>query len=79
MARSNDSTWLTETEAADLLGLSQPTLNVRRRRVQNGDGDVWQDVPPFYDYEGEQGVRYRRRDVLEFRYRHRVGGSGEAA
>jgi len=79
MSSSSDATWLTETEAADLLGLSQATLNVRRRRVQDGDGDVWQDVPPFYDYEGGRGVRYRRRDVLEYRFRHRVDDGGEAA
>jgi len=72
--------WLNEAEAAELIGISPVTLYRRRCEAQQqNEADEGRLCPPFYDYPGTRGVRYRKRDILAFLERHRHDPAQEVA
>jgi hypothetical protein len=62
--------WISESEAATLLGLYTRDMRALRKR---GDG------PVHYDYPHQRGVLYRKQDVLAYQECFRCGVDWELA
>ena len=56
--------WMTQTDVAAFLGFSEKTLEDWRYR----------GVGPIFSRVGARGVRYRRRDLIDWMLSHRVEG-----